>query len=251
MYQSSIDQNIIQSTTVKTIKELKKLGDSRINLEAEDNEINDSTVSGKNSPDGDTSKTQHTKNSIIKNPKFKFNAQTQNRIVSMKQTINKQTEEATEQSNGFRRASLRQGSIKPYKANTQLQLQLQENDPVDLNNAINLVLTKCKNIRDEFEELQLTNTLINKFIKNDKQFHFTFQAFLDDLVVKGKLSQNLTNIQKPILQKIEQFTINHVKRCIKKSQINQQYEEKSKHVDTLFNRYYRELTNIEQNIKYF
>ncbi|CAK86456.1 unnamed protein product (macronuclear) [Paramecium tetraurelia] len=249
MYQPSIDQNIIQSTTVKTIKELKKLGDSRINLEAEENKINDSTLSGKNSPGGETSKTQHTKITIIKKPTFKSNAQTQNRIVSMKQTINKPTEEATEQSNVFRRASLRQGSIKPLKPNTQLQLE--GSDPVDLSNALNLVLTKCKNLRDQFEELQLTNTLINKFIKNDKQFHFTFQAFLDDLVGKGKLLQNLTNIQKPILQKIEQFTINHVKRCIQKSQINQQYEEKTKHVDTLFNRYYKELASFGQNVKYF
>ncbi|CAD8094293.1 unnamed protein product [Paramecium sonneborni] len=249
MQQPIIDQNIIQSTTVKTIKELKKLGDSRINLEIEENEINDSTLSGKNSPDGDTSKTNHKKISILKKPQFTYNSQTQNRIGSMKQTINKPTEEAAEQSNGFKRASLRQGSLKPFKPNSQLQLQ--GNDPIDLNNAINLILTKCKSIKEEFEQLQLTNTLINKFIKNDKHFHYSFQAFLDDLVQNGKLFQNLTNIQKPILQKIEQFTINHVKRCIQKQQINQQYEEKSKQVDTLFNRYYKEIANTEQNIKYF
>ncbi|CAD8181573.1 unnamed protein product [Paramecium octaurelia] len=249
MYQPSVDQKIIQSTTVKTIKELKKLGDSRVNLDVEENEINDSTLSVKYSSDGETSKTQHNKVQMIKQPKVTFHAQTQNLIGSTKQTINKQTEETTDQRNSLRRVSLRQSSLKPFKPNSQLQLQ--GNDPIDLSNALNLVLNKCKNIKEEFEQLSLTNTLINKFIKNDKHFHFSFQAFLDDLVQKGKLSQNLKNIQKAILQKIEQFTINHVKKCIQKFQISQQFEEKSKQIDTLFNRYYRELANFEQNIKYF
>ncbi|CAK58592.1 unnamed protein product (macronuclear) [Paramecium tetraurelia] len=249
MQQSLIDSNIIQSTTVKTIKELKKLGDSRTNLEADENEVNDSTLSGKNTPEDETSKTQNTKITLNKKPKLTFKLQTQNRITSMKQTVVKTTDDVAEQSNGFRKASLRQGSLRLQRP--QPQLQLESNDPVDMNNALNLILTKCKTIKEEFEQLQLTNTLINKYIKNDKHFHFSFQAFLDNLVSKGKLAQTLTNIQKPVLQRIELFTINHVKRCIQKNQISQQFEEKTKHVDLLFNRYYKELTNIEQNIKYF
>ncbi|CAK88320.1 unnamed protein product (macronuclear) [Paramecium tetraurelia] len=249
MQQSVIDSNIIQSTTVKTIKELKKLGDSRVNLEGDENNINDSTLSGKQTPGDETSKTQHTKITLNKKPKLAFKLQTQNTIGSMKQTIIKTSDDVDAQNYGIKRASLRQGSMKPQRP--QPQLQLEQNDPVDMNNALNLILNKCKTIKEEFEQLQLTNTLINKFIKNDKHFHFSFQAFLDNLVSQGKLAQTLTNIQKPVLQRIEQFTINHVKKCMQKNQISQQYEEKARQVDLLFNRYYKELSNIEQNIKYF
>ncbi|CAD8059200.1 unnamed protein product [Paramecium sonneborni] len=249
MQQSLIDSNIIQSTTVKTIKELKKLGDSRTNLEVDENEINDSTQSGKNTPEDETSKTQHKKITLNKKPKLTFKLSTQNKITSVKQNVLKTSDDVAEQSNGFRRASLRQSSMRPQRP--QPQLQLEQNDPIDLNNAINLILNKCKTIKEEFEQLQLTHTQINKYIKNDKHFHFSFQAFLDNLVSKGKLVQTLTNIQKPVLQMIEQFTINHVKRCIQKNQISQQFEEKTKHLDLLLNRYYKELVNIEQNIKYF
>ncbi|CAD8137003.1 unnamed protein product [Paramecium octaurelia] len=249
MQQSVIDSNIIQSTTVKTIKELKKLGDSRVNLEGDENNINDSTLSGKQTPGDETSKTQHTKITLNKNPKLAFKLQTQNTIGSMKQTIMKTSDDVDAQNYGIKRASLRQGSMRPQRP--QPQLQLEQNDPIDMNNALNLILNKCKTIKEEFEQLQLTNTLINKFIKNDKHFHFSFQAFLDNLVSQGKLAQTLTNIQKPVLQRIEQFTINHVKKCIQKNQVSQQYEEKARQVDLLFNRYYKELSNIEQNIKYF
>ncbi|CAD8056211.1 unnamed protein product [Paramecium sonneborni] len=250
MQQSLIDSNIIQSTTVKTIKELKKLGDSRTNLEVDENEINDSTQSGKNTPEDETSKTLHTKITLNKKPKLTFKLSTQNRVTSIKQNVLKTSDDTAEQNNDvFRRASLRLGSIRNQKP--QPQLQLEQNDPVDINNALNLILNKCKTIKEEFEQLQLTNTQINKYIKNDKHFNFSFQAFLDNLVSKGKLAQTLTNIQKPVLQMIEQFTINHVKRCMQKNQITQQYEEKTKHLDLLLNRYYKELINIEQNIKYF
>ncbi|CAK89195.1 unnamed protein product (macronuclear) [Paramecium tetraurelia] len=82
MYQPSIDQNITQSTTVKTIKELKKLGDSRVNLDVKQNEIYDPNLSVKYSPDAETSKTQHTKVSMNKQPKITLHAQTQNLIRS-------------------------------------------------------------------------------------------------------------------------------------------------------------------------
>ncbi|CAD8047795.1 unnamed protein product [Paramecium primaurelia] len=249
MQQSIIDSNIIQSTTVKTIKELKKLGDSRTNLEGEENNINDSTLSEKQTPGDETSKTQHTKITLNKKPKLTFKLQTQNTIPSMKQTVMKTSDDVDIQNYGIKRTSLKQSSMRPQKP--QPQLQLESNDPIDMNNALNLILNKSKTIKEEFEQLQLTNTLINKYIKNDKHFHFSFQAFLDNLVSQGKLAQTLTNIQKPVLQRIEQFTINHVKKCLQKNQISQQYEEKARHVDLLFNRYYKELTNIEQNIKYF
>ena len=59
---------------------------------------------------------------------------------------------------------------------------------------MNLILNKSKALTDYYTNNQLTSTQIHLFLTDNKQFVFTFMAFLNRLAEKGTLSISLSNI---------------------------------------------------------
>ncbi|CAD8048212.1 unnamed protein product [Paramecium sonneborni] len=243
-----MEQNIIQSTTVKTIKELKKQQEFRTSIEGDEFEQNESTQSEKRTPDAETSKTQYTKfrlahkgsiNQIL--PKLS-NSNLQESTKSLQKQM---TEELPNKQFGQRKRFNR------YATQKVQQQPLQLTEQIDQSTAMNLILNKSKVLTDYYTNNQLTSTQIHLFLTDNKYFVFTFMAFLNRLAEKGILSVSLTNIQKAILSQIEQFTINQINRELTKLELNKKLKDQMKKIEIKQNQYTKFLLELESSLKFF
>ncbi|CAD8141689.1 unnamed protein product [Paramecium octaurelia] len=243
-----MEQNIIQSTTVKTIKELKKQQEFRTSMDADEFEQNESTQSEKRTPDDETSKTQYTKfrlnhkgsiNQIL--PKLS-NSNLQESAKSLQKQV---SEELPPKQFGQRKRFNRYATQKVQQQPIQLTEQIEQTT------AMNLIVNKSKTLADYYANNQLTSTQIHQFLTDNKQFVFTFMAFLNRLAEKGILSISLTNIQKPVLSQIEHFVINQISRELTKLELNKKINDQMKKIEIKQNQYTKFLSELEASLKFF
>ncbi|KAL4439087.1 hypothetical protein ABPG74_008862 [Tetrahymena malaccensis] len=287
----SEENSIIESTTIKTIRNLKSRKSYTNVLSSRDDypNSNDNTnippqTPTQNEEDAnyktDETSARHKKapsmpNTIIKNPLRKTTKLKIQKLKSEMQLPNEQSqqnevnldaygsmtdnlnpiyygENTTTDQNG--KYNNKQGNgmssslSKSYNRQSSQSNHVQEEIKVqkeyaniDMEYAIQFVLTKSKALKDKIEAEGIMQAFINQHIVKNKFFQISYNSFLQNLISHKVLSADFKNVSKKMFEKLEKFFFDRLQKCQDTVSIQQNYVKKSKSVYSAIDKRIQEL----------
>ncbi|EAS02281.2 hypothetical protein TTHERM_00623010 (macronuclear) [Tetrahymena thermophila SB210] len=112
---------------------------------------------------------------------------------------------------------------------------------IDMEYAIQFVLTKSKALKDKIEGEGIMQAFINQHIVKNKFFQISYNSFLQNLINHKVLNPDFKNVSKKMFEKLEKFFFDRLQKCQDTVSIQQNYVKKSKSVYSAIEKRIQEL----------
>ncbi|KAL4449317.1 hypothetical protein ABPG74_015699 [Tetrahymena malaccensis] len=104
---------------------------------------------------------------------------------------------------------------------------------IDMEHAIQFVMTKSKAIREKIEDENISVELINKAVLQSRAFKIHYNMFLQKQVGLKILNPEFKNVSKKMFEKLEKFFINQIEKERESKELQRNYKTQSQNVQNL------------------